>query len=120
MIYLPFCMEENVTKLSIIIPAFNEAQTILMIMGRVVGVQLIGNIQKEIILINDCSTDQTEEIFKEFISTHPDADVKYYKHEVHKGKGAAINTGISRASGDYLVILDADLEYDPEEINILL
>jgi len=113
-------MEENVTKLSIIIPAFNEAQTILMIMGRVVGVQLIGNIQKEIILINDCSTDHTEEIFKEFISTHPDADVKYYKHEVHKGKGAAINTGISRASGDYLVILDADLEYDPEEINILL
>jgi glycosyltransferase involved in cell wall biosynthesis len=113
-------MEGKITKLSIIIPAYNEAATIHMILDRLRAVQLINNIRKEYILVNDCSTDKTEEVINRYMTEHPDHDFQYFSHKVNKGKGAAIHTGISNATGEYLVIQDADLEYDPEEFNELL
>jgi glycosyltransferase involved in cell wall biosynthesis len=111
---------ENFKKLSIIIPAYNEARTIHMILNRVDEVVLINGIEKELILVNDCSTDNTEEVLLEYRNLHPHMNIQYVKHEVNQGKGAAIHTGIKKATGEYLVIQDADLEYDPEELNKLL
>lgn len=110
----------SINKLSIIIPAYNEARTINKILDKVKSVTLINNIEKEIIIVNDCSTDETENVLLKYISENKDTNFQYYKHEVNKGKGAALHTGIEKATGQYLVIQDADLEYDPEEYNILL
>lgn len=109
-----------ITKLSIIIPAYNEAKTIHLILNKLKEVELINNITKEIIVVNDCSKDQTEEVLLEYIANNKDLAITYYKHEVNKGKGAALHTGISKATGEYLIIQDADLEYDPQEYNDLL
>jgi glycosyltransferase involved in cell wall biosynthesis len=111
---------EYFKKLSIIIPAYNEAATIRLILDRVAGVVLINGIEKELILVNDCSTDQTEEVLLAYRNEHPQLNVQYFKHAVNTGKGAAIHTGIKKATGEYLLIQDADLEYDPEEYNELL
>jgi glycosyltransferase involved in cell wall biosynthesis len=108
------------TVLSIIIPAYNEGKTIHLILDKVKSVELISNIQKEIIIVNDCSKDNTEEAIMHYKSQNPEMNIQYVKHEVNAGKGAALHTGIAKASGDYLIIQDADLEYDPEEYNILL
>jgi glycosyltransferase involved in cell wall biosynthesis len=86
----------------------------------VLGITLINNIEKEVIIVNDCSTDNTEEALMNYLDAHPDTNIRYFKHEVNKGKGAALHTGISKATGQFLVIQDADLEYDPEEFNLLL
>lgn len=107
-------------KLSIIIPAYNEGRTIHLILDKVKAVQLAGGIEKEVIIVNDCSKDNTEEAILGYQGRHPDLNIQYRKHEVNQGKGAALHTGIREASGDYLVIQDADLEYDPNEYNILL
>lgn len=106
--------------LSILIPAYNEEKTISRILDKVLGVKLTGDISKEIIIVNDCSTDQTEAVLKDYMAKHPETVFSYYKHEKNQGKGAALHTGIREAKGDYLVIQDADLEYDPEEYNLLL
>lgn len=106
-------------KLSVIIPAYNEAKTIQSVLERVASVKLLGGIEKEIIVINDCSTDDTEGEILRFKTTSS-TNIVYLKHEVNKGKGAALHTGIKEAKGDYLIVQDADLEYDPEEFNILL
>jgi glycosyltransferase involved in cell wall biosynthesis len=111
---------DSFKTLSIIIPAYNEARTIHLILDRVYAVTLIHDLKKEVILVNDCSTDQTEEVLMSYRASHPEMNMQYYKHEVNQGKGAAIHTGIKKASGEYLVIQDADLEYDPEEFNDLL
>lgn len=106
--------------LSIVIPAYNEERTIHLILDKVKAVELAGGIKKEIIITNDCSKDDTEGAIKRYMSANPDLNIQYRKHEVNKGKGAALHTGIREASGDFIVIQDADLEYDPEEYNILL
>jgi glycosyltransferase involved in cell wall biosynthesis len=83
-------------------------------------VNLINDITKEIIIVNDCSTDDTERTIENYIITNPTIKIKYFKHEINKGKGASIHTGISKATGDFLIIQDADLEYDPQDYNELL
>jgi glycosyltransferase involved in cell wall biosynthesis len=110
----------KISKLSIVIPAYNEENTIEEILNKIVSVQLIGDISKEIIIVNDYSTDRTEDIIEEYMDVHPNVDIKYLKHEKNKGKGAALHSGIAMASGEYLIIQDADLEYDPDEYNDLL
>lgn len=106
--------------LSIVIPAYNEGPTIHRILDKVQAVDLIAGIGKEIIIVNDCSKDDTEDAIKRYQATNPNLPISYYKHEVNQGKGAALHTGIRKATGDYVVIQDADLEYDPAEYNILL
>ncbi len=107
-------------KLSIIIPAYNEEKTIHFILNKIKEVELINNIQKEIIIVNDCSKDQTEQAILKYIAETPQLHITYFKHEINKGKGAALHTGISKATGNFLIIQDADLEYDPQEYNLLL
>jgi glycosyltransferase involved in cell wall biosynthesis len=110
----------TVSKLSIVIPAYNEGKTIHLILDKVKEVQLIGGILKEIIIVNDCSKDDTEQAVHRYHAANPDVDIQYFKHEVNKGKGAALHTGIKLATGDIVMIQDADLEYDPQEYNILI
>ena len=107
-------------KLSIVIPAYNEEATIQKILDKLRQVKLINDIEKEIIITNDCSTDRTSEKIKSYLEKYPELNLRYFEHEKNQGKGAALHTGIKVASGDYLVIQDADLEYDPNEYNILL
>jgi len=107
-------------KLSIVIPAYNEELTIKTILEKVRQVTLIGNVNKEIIIVNDCSKDGTEKSVLEYKAAFPDIEISYYKHTVNQGKGAALHTGIREAKGDLIIIQDADLEYDPEEFNLLL
>ena len=107
-------------KLSIIIPAYNEGPTIHLILDKLQQAVLLNNIEKEIIIVNDCSKDNTEEAIKNYIALNPSLNIQYFKHEINKGKGAALHTGIQKATGEYLIIQDADLEYNPEEYNLLL
>ncbi len=109
-----------IKKLSIIIPAYNEENTIGTILDKVYYVKLLGNVEKEVIIVNDCSKDGTEQAIAAWQSRNPEMDLRYYYHEKNQGKGAAIHTGIAAATGEYLLVQDADLEYDPSEYNTLL
>jgi glycosyltransferase involved in cell wall biosynthesis len=107
-------------KLSVIVPAYNEEKTIWKVLEKLKSVELIGGFSKEIVIINDCSRDNTESVAQRFILENPELEVSYYRHEYNQGKGAALHTGFRRATGDYIIVQDADLEYDPQEFNILL
>ncbi|MCC6815049.1 MAG: glycosyltransferase family 2 protein [Saprospiraceae bacterium] len=107
-------------KLSIVIPAYNEGATINYILDKIVSVTLLNNIQKEIIIVNDCSRDNTEEVVFNYMQYNPNCPITYFRHQVNRGKGATLRTGISKASGDFIIVQDADLEYDPNEYNLLL
>ncbi len=106
--------------LSIIIPAFNEAGTIKIILKKIISVQLIHKVQKEIIVVDDASKDATAEQVNAFMKSHPGENIKIVRQDVNQGKGAAIHHGIEEATGDFIVIQDADTEYNPSEYNVLL
>ncbi len=107
-------------KLSIIVPAYNEERTIRQVLLKLSEVNLINNFQKEVIVVNDASKDNTEAVLFRFMEENPSLDIRYVKHEYNQGKGAALHSGIREATGDYVIVQDADLEYDPHEFNILL
>ena len=107
-------------KLSIIIPAYNEGPTIHKILDMIKTVKLEHDLESELIIVNDASKDNTEEAILKYKDSNPDLNIQYYAHEKNQGKGAALHTGISKASGEYLIIQDADLEYDPHEYNKVL
>jgi glycosyltransferase involved in cell wall biosynthesis len=110
----------QITKLSIIIPAYNEGETMRNVLENVANLALANDIEKEIIVINDCSTDNTLDEIEQFIQDNPSQPILAFYQNVNKGKGAAIHKGIQLATGDYIVIQDADLELDPTDINKLL
>ena len=106
--------------LTIIIPAFNEADTIQIILGKIISVQLIHNVQMEVIVVDDASKDTTAEQVNTFIKSHHARNIKIIRQDNNQGKGAAIHRGIEEATGDFIVIQDADTEYNPVEYNALL
>lgn len=110
----------QISKLSVLVPAYNEEHTVEKILTALLNVELKNNIAMEIIVVNDFSKDRTAEKLESFVALHPHADIKVFHHEKNKGKGAAIHTAIQQATGDYVIVQDADLEYDPQEFNLLL
>lgn len=111
---------EKITRLTIIMPTYNEEATIAAIVGKINEVTLVGKLEKELIIVNDGSTDGTKLIIEKLISSQDNLQIKYFEHPTNLGKGASIHTGISKATGDYIIIQDADLDYDPQEYNDLL
>ena len=105
---------------SIIIPAYNEAKTIHLILNKVRDVELINNLEKEIVIVDDYSSDDTVGAVEDYQSKNSELNIRLLKHTVNSGKGAALHTGIAGATGKYVLIQDADLEYDPFEYNDLL
>ena len=102
-------------KLSIIIPAFNEENTIKEVLQQLVNLELVQNTEKEILVVDDYSSDRTATIVSQFIEAHPEHKIKLHKQDKNLGKGAAIQKGIALTSGDFLIPQDADLELDPKD-----
>tara|TARA_B100000927_G_scaffold254131_1_gene220215 strand:- start:625 stop:1347 length:723 start_codon:yes stop_codon:yes gene_type:complete len=109
-----------IKKLSILIPVFNEANTIYSILEKIKYTQLLNNIDREIIIVNDCSTDNTLSIINKYKEKNEELDIKLFSLEYNQGKGAAIHQAIKHACGEFIIIQDADLEYDPNDYNTLL
>lgn len=110
----------NDLTLSVVIPAYNEGKTLPQVLDKISAVRLQYNIKKEIIIVDDCSTDNTPEAAELYIKEHPQLNIRYFRHPYNQGKGAALHTAIQKATGDYLLVQDADLEYDPAEYKTLL
>ena len=106
--------------LSIVIPAYNEASTIHLILTKIKHTQLIGGLGKEILIVDDCSTDQTQQAVAKYQQENSDLIIRYSRNELNRGKGFSLARGIREATGDFVIVQDADLEYDPEEYNTLL
>lgn len=113
-------MNQTCHTLSIIIPAYNEEKTIAELLQRVLDADLGEGIDRELIVVNDCSTDSTERIVQSFIAAHPQAPITYLVHDRNQGKGMAVRTGIQAVTGDYVVMQDADLELDPNDFARML
>lgn len=107
-------MTGRIKLLSIIIPAFNEESTIISVLENISRVD-IGPIHKEIIIVNDHSSDNTGKVIEQYIKENPAIPIRLITHEINRGKGSAIHTGIAHSNGDCLIIQDADLEYNPDE-----
>ncbi|MDY0342397.1 MAG: glycosyltransferase family 2 protein [Lentimicrobium sp.] len=107
-------------KLSIIIPAYNEAPTIHLILDKVIDTKLFYEVEKEIIIVDDFSTDGTSDAVEQFSKARPTVNIRTFRQPNNQGKGAAIHKGIDLATGDFVIIQDADLEYDPADYNLLL
>ena len=105
-------------KLSILVPVYNERTVAERSLTQVLAAPLPENMQREIVLVDDCSTDGTSAILERFAAAHP--DIKLFRHPVNRGKGAAVRTAIEKATGDFCLVQDADLEYDPFEYPKLL
>ncbi|MEO7991154.1 MAG: glycosyltransferase family 2 protein [Chryseolinea sp.] len=108
------------SKLSIIIPAFNEGKTIHLILDKIKAVRLLDNMEKEIIIVDDGSNDDTHERVLSYHKANCDLTIRYFLNQKNCGKGFSLNRGLNEATGDYLIVQDADTEYDPEEYNKLL
>jgi glycosyltransferase involved in cell wall biosynthesis len=113
-------VNQYIKRLSIIIPCYNEAATIAIILDKISDVELPHHIEKEIIVVNDCSKDDTDLMIQEYMEDNPAVPIHYIRQEINRGKGAAVHAGIANATGDYLIIQDADLEYNPKEYVLLL
>jgi glycosyltransferase involved in cell wall biosynthesis len=108
------------TKLSIVIPVYNEENSIQQLVERVVRAPLPEGLSREIICVNDCSRDQTAKKLEELLAIFPDTPIKLLHKTVNQGKGAALRDGFALAAGDVVLIQDADLEYDPQDYPKLL
>ena len=106
--------------LSIIVPAYNEERTIHLILDKVRDVVLIQGITKDVLIVNDGSTDGTVAAVESYMAANPAMGIRFIQQPMNMGKGAAIHRGIKEAKGEYLLVQDADLEYDPREYNDLL
>lgn len=118
--FWPSLQAMEIKKLSIVVPAYNEGATIHKILDKLRELQLDYDLKKEVIVVNDASTDNTEEAINDYRASHADFPIQYLRHDYNKGKGAALHTGFAAATGEFTIVQDADLEYDPQEFNILL
>lgn len=107
--------QSTFSSVTIIIPVFNEKETIQQIIQKVKQAKTF-HLEKEIIIVNDCSSDGTDKVLDGVI----DSNINIFHHSKNQGKGAALRTGFSKATGDIVIIQDADMEYDPNEYEILL